>query len=361
MAKSTDEDQEKQEDMKIKKPITPHLSDDVMIKILTRLRAKELNQIRYVCKQWNNIIRDPYFIKQHSLNSEYGVIVQISPGDDVRFINMKGGNIYEYNIDTILKGGIVATCDGLVLLQLDGLWSLKFYIINLTTRENLELPLCSERPGRESYAIDYIPSRNEYKVARLLGGEEGDSKWDLACEVLIVNGCDKLQWKSIDAPDVDMTKCFGYRPISVNGVVYWVEYPRHMVLCLDLSDDKFHQTPLPKISLSKGGFIGMGNYLSFLKYTAPEDLDVWVLKDFCKGEWVKQQTISVRSKIIECMPICSFENGDVIVFRKRKTLWAYNAKLQMWTKLGNAERIYFWGSHMSSIVFPKAQCTRSVM
>ncbi|KAF9593455.1 hypothetical protein IFM89_023272 [Coptis chinensis] len=44
----------------------------------------------------------------------------------------------------------------------------------------------------------------------------------------------------------------------------------------------------------------MGSFLSFIKYIPPDDLEIWVLKDFGKGEWIKQQRLTVHSRWTVC-------------------------------------------------------------
>ena len=48
-----------------KKPWSPLLYDELIEEILSRLPVKPLIQFKYVCKGWNSLMSDPYFIKLH--------------------------------------------------------------------------------------------------------------------------------------------------------------------------------------------------------------------------------------------------------------------------------------------------------
>ncbi|RZB41108.1 hypothetical protein D0Y65_055380 [Glycine soja] len=48
-----------------KKPWSPLLCDELIEEILSRLPVKPLIQFKCVCKGWNSLMSDPYFIKLH--------------------------------------------------------------------------------------------------------------------------------------------------------------------------------------------------------------------------------------------------------------------------------------------------------
>ncbi|KAF5206489.1 F-box protein [Thalictrum thalictroides] len=348
------------------------LDDDILVDILTRVSAKSLDQIRYFSKYCFNMISDPYFVQQHNLHcSDYGFIIHEKPSNYSKnstkyFIKMNdgssGGKIgQQYNLSNVLKGNILACCNGLVLLQSCDKSILR--VVNPTTKQQLKLQhfdlICN---NREFYGFAFVPSTHEYKIARL-----HTESMDLKCELVVLNSSHDLQWRSIDGPSITMTKGFQYRPYSVGGVLYWIGYSQRMVLCLDVGAEKFYQTTLPDfISLSKGRIIGMGSFLCLLKYVAPDQLDIWILKNFRTGEWIKKREIflPMQSKIIECLPIWISDNGELIVFRMKNKLWAYNVELHKWTKLPKkVGKFVFWGPHVSSIVSPKfiAKSTAATM
>ncbi|RZB52373.1 hypothetical protein D0Y65_048728 [Glycine soja] len=48
-----------------KKPWSPLLCDELIEEILSRIPVKPLIQFKCVCKGWNSLMSDPYFIKLH--------------------------------------------------------------------------------------------------------------------------------------------------------------------------------------------------------------------------------------------------------------------------------------------------------
>ncbi|PIA49463.1 hypothetical protein AQUCO_01300341v1 [Aquilegia coerulea] len=331
-----------------------NLDDDIVRDILTRLSAQSLDQLRYLSKNWFNMISDPYFVQQHNLRcSDYGFIIQEKPStykNIKSFIKMNDGGKY-HNLSSVLTGNIRACCNGLVLLEsYEKSKKSKLRVVNPTTKQQVKLPQI-DLTCIEVYGFAFVASSNEYKVARLY-----TESMDLKCDILVLSSSQHFQWRSINAPSITMTKGFKYRPFSVGGVLYWIEYSQRVVLCLDVGAEKFYQTPLPDfISLSKGRIVGMGRFLCLLKYVAPDQLDIWILKDFRTGEWIKQREIfNVESKIVECLPIWISDNGELIVFRMKSKLWAYNVELNKLTKLPKrVDKVEFWGPHVSSIVSPK--------
>lgn len=47
---------------------TPYLPQEIITNILKRLPVKTLIRFQCVCKEWNNLFKTSYFIKQHSLH-----------------------------------------------------------------------------------------------------------------------------------------------------------------------------------------------------------------------------------------------------------------------------------------------------
>ncbi|KAI8528265.1 hypothetical protein RHMOL_Rhmol12G0136800 [Rhododendron molle] len=84
--------------------------------ILARLPADVLhNSIRYVCRQWYNIIQDPHFIKEQLLCSTAGLFIQHDSAlHTPQFVEL--GNVKEATVTEIrlpCSKRVLDTCDGL--------------------------------------------------------------------------------------------------------------------------------------------------------------------------------------------------------------------------------------------------------
>ena len=125
-------------DQKIRRrPSIPYLSPEIIFNILVYLPADILyNVMRYVCREWYNIISSPTFIDAHLLKVDRGMLIkQILPDCNIHYVKMVKNDlpeIIEVDSSHLPKYG-TSSCNGLVLMakSQDG----NRYVANLVTKE----------------------------------------------------------------------------------------------------------------------------------------------------------------------------------------------------------------------------------
>ncbi|KAF5951240.1 hypothetical protein HYC85_009184 [Camellia sinensis] len=124
---------------KKKKSSIPSLPDEIIFCILAWLPADILyNSIRYVCRQWYNIINDPIFIKEQLLRCTTGLFIQQKRTPyRAQFVDFGKMNVALTEVNVPFPNTVLATCDGLVLFR-DKQDTL--HVANPLTKQSLIVP-----------------------------------------------------------------------------------------------------------------------------------------------------------------------------------------------------------------------------
>ncbi|KAL3516910.1 hypothetical protein ACH5RR_023812 [Cinchona calisaya] len=95
----------------------PFLPLDIIFNILILLPAGFLfNSVRYVCKAWASIIRDPAFIKEHLFKSNVRLLIQeyTIPSRGL-YLDIQCGKFSVMNLRRCCPGKPIDSCMGLCL------------------------------------------------------------------------------------------------------------------------------------------------------------------------------------------------------------------------------------------------------
>ncbi|XP_041016433.1 F-box/kelch-repeat protein At3g23880-like isoform X2 [Juglans microcarpa x Juglans regia] len=362
-----------EEKKKQQEALVPYLPKDCISNILVRLPIDSLQRSRFVCKAWYTIINSPIFIHAHlrrsesvliflssikreslysspmawippekpntisvevkSLQSECAPVFglpNLSPTlkSYIRCLEINDGKskIGEYNISCL--GNIRATCNGLILLD-NKLKKGGLIVVNPVTRKLIALPLGTLFPAHvESYGMALSSATGEYKVIHLFKDELGF----IGCETLIVG---TRLWSWVNGPSFGLVSWFGCEPVSAIGAMHWVPHIDHSdyVVCMDVDEEKFHTTPLPKSCRTHDGIVEMGGFLSFVTHEEVNQIDIWILKGLGEA-WTKQHSITMGC-IMDMFPFFSLKmKGDMIFKREEDgSFYAYDFQLQVMTRI----------------------------
>ncbi|KAG2691310.1 hypothetical protein I3760_08G003800 [Carya illinoinensis] len=183
-------------------------------------------------------------------------------------------------------------------------------------------------PHNESYGIALNSATGEYKVIHLFRDELGF----IGCEILILGT--KL-WRGANGPSFGHVSWFGYMPVSAIGALHWIPHVDRSdyIVSMDVNEEKFHTTPLPKSCRTHDRVVEMGGFLSFVTHEGVKQIDIWVLKGLSES-WTKQYCITKGCKM-DMVPLFSLRIKGDMIFKRDKdgSLYAYDFQSQVMAKV----------------------------
>ncbi|XP_027069805.1 putative F-box protein At3g52320 [Coffea arabica] len=277
----------------------PRLPQEIVFNILLCLPADILyNVMRYVCREWYNVIRDPVFANAHVLKSDRGSLIWTGPNRlGVPYVElMKPRDLIEMTRVRFpdFGGMLVSSCNGLVCYTTVKR-SYYHYIANPVTKEIVRIPTASEVPWIS--CLGYTSSSKEYKLVEFNGGHER-----LDCGILTL-GVDK-EWRFLDATNQTLKiKRFlievlvGSQVATDDGFVHLPHYSFN--LTLDLESETFFLCSVPNCSNTEREdmkYFGTGRSLCFMDRKGKFSWELWLLKNVPTGDWTKLATIDLGSQ-----------------------------------------------------------------
>ncbi|XP_061375890.1 F-box protein At3g07870-like [Gastrolobium bilobum] len=320
------------------------LPHHVLLNIFSRLPVRSVQSSKCVCKEWNGLIKEPFFSKMHFDRaamypmlrafeprfwpSDLHLIEATNPNDLVAPLKLHSKLIPPQvplvdvaSKQLIPKFGIVNSCNGLLCVCTTP-FNNPIYVCNPITGEYINLP----KPERNPYDTDYFimdknemgelcmmhfvfsgfgfsPKTNQYKVMRLLDLETEESERYIAVQVLTLGssswrtvsslerwrniGLEVLQrqtWAPIEAP-YKRSFC-----VYLNGAVHWLPNRKYATLfigCFDFDNENIREI-LPPKEFIEGDRRAIGNMrlgvlhdcLYLTDTTHYAHFHIWVLKDY---------------------------------------------------------------------------------
>jgi len=323
---------------KKKQSSTPSLPDEIMFYILVWLPADILyHSVRYVCRQWYNIIQDPHFIKEQLSRSVTGLFshkIEAPHGFQFTEFGKMGPVVTEVSLP--FPGILLGTCNGLILFRpKNDVRTVS--VVNPLTKQTVTLPRLSCLPYYcFSFSLACVFSKGEHKV---LGTYINSGDKSLDCLMLTL-GKDHA-WKLIRREKLSDAchELWLNRTFSTGEFIYWARDTVSHVVALDVETEIFYEFPSPavsKILAVQSRWIDVyyserGKSLSCMVRHHPGlSVDVWVLSDPTSGEWKKIYKIDMDARALislfddgmyslseECRSLCPIawvKNGDVLIF-----------------------------------------------
>ncbi|XP_042511647.1 F-box protein CPR1-like [Macadamia integrifolia] len=275
---------------------------------------KKREEFRRVCKSWYKLIHDPVFIQSHLQHSIPGLIVNRTLIDrrciyETYFKDMKNKESTKEDLKFGTKGEIIGSCNGLVFLKTK---RTHFSVANLMTKKGVNLP-STTRSGLDFlqlyYGFTYVPEIGIYKLVHLLM-----YKNTLKCEVLSLGGSGSNAWRCINGSTISLTgedekwQFHSSKVVAINGFVHFVglrlvQSSSVYIVSFDAGAEVLNliRSPIHYFSMCDP-FLELGGVLSLVEATDHSEnntYNVWILKDWLKGTWVKQHTFSVRKPSVE--------------------------------------------------------------
>ncbi|WJZ96150.1 hypothetical protein VitviT2T_014863 [Vitis vinifera] len=309
----------------------PFLPQEIVVEILNWMPVKYLLRMKCVCKQWNDLIQDRYFIQKH---------ISLANSCYVYYFNRQKveGNMDEEDDDKDKSKKetfhLVCGCDGMLLKRSNA--SQKCLIHNPTTRKILYLP-DSDHDLSLSISFSFVPSIGEYKLVSIY---EDTATGNEGCEVITV-GVDEswrpLQLPNSHGPNQSRRKlsvasagaavhCF--RVTEVVGEVF------EEVVSLDLETECFTSTTLEPGLFSDWKKVWALNWNGrpALAETGREELKVLVIEDYKKKYKLAENKFGVSlggaKKVMQgddFVPLVA-ERGILWVWLRDKKMFGYDIK-----------------------------------
>ncbi|KAG5535120.1 hypothetical protein RHGRI_023040 [Rhododendron griersonianum] len=304
---------------KKKRTNTPSLPEEIIFYILVWLPADILyNSMRYVCRQWYKIIRDPLFVKEHLLRSTTGLLIQENFSCAAQFGKFGEMNTTETKVNFNFPNVLLATCDGLVLFK-DGYDDKEVYAANPLTKQRVAAPPFCFPSFRFGLALACAYSTMEYKLVCTYRSKKSKV---YHC-TMVTMGKDHA-WKPINCQKLSdpCRQIFrGYR-FSAGGFIYWAYDAFPCVVALDVESEVFYEFPSPAVETEDTSiyYVRKGKSLSCVVVNPYKGTwDVWVLSDPRSHGWRKLHEIDLDAQKLgisrTCIlwPIAWVSNGDVLV------------------------------------------------
>lgn len=111
----------------------------------------------------------------------------------------------------------------------------------------------------------------------------------LGCEIITVGSG---SWREICGPFFGLTQL--KIPITANGVLHWA-VGREYFVSMDVGNERFCKTPFPNCRLDSYHLLELGDSLSLASHVSLDRIELWALKDFQQGKWVKRLSIGMES------------------------------------------------------------------
>ncbi|KAK9095872.1 hypothetical protein Sjap_021369 [Stephania japonica] len=323
--------------------LVPNLTKDCIIEILLRLPLESLWDSRLVCKLWFKMINTSFLADAFFLKSELGFIFQmpVQEGKEsdrlfcvderlhasksisifcsivkkqkklqMHYMEIKDGECHVKELDISCFGRIIATCDGLVLVE-NTMKRGGLVVVNAVTKQMMGLPLGTLFSAEnESYGFAYDSSIDEYKVVHLFR----DEMRYIGCEVMALGAAES--WKPIDGPSYGLLTWFQQAPVSAIGALHWMPHKvrSEYVVSMSITDEKFRKTQLPTMAGVYDGLVDLGGFLCFVNHDQGKHIDLWILKDLFEKNWVKQHKLTLTNPKA-MVPMASSRNGNEMYFR----------------------------------------------
>ncbi|XP_026450698.1 F-box/kelch-repeat protein At3g06240-like [Papaver somniferum] len=358
------------------------LPDEIITNILSRLTAKDIARLRYVCKLWYTLCSNPSFVQLHlnhaTENNNFSLMIEGSKGlysVDNYCDSLSSTPCYEASrVDYPFKSSKYAVS---ILGSANGLLCINpaenvICIWNPSTQESKILPsevsgnlntdaLCSF--SAPTYGFGYDRGTVDYKlvkVVRFLTCKHGDG-YNVSVYSLKSNS-----WKSI-------VNTLSYRRFStlpgvfVNGALHWIATTRRStasIVSFDIRDEIFAEVPLPPRLDHDGNAVSvgvLGGCLSMLSDNCFLDrIGVWVMKDYqVKESWTKLYSISVQKTVLfrsfHDLKLISYVKTGEFLFEKDCSVFVlYNptAESARILKIYGARKEFVTETYIGSLISP---------
>ncbi|RZB41076.1 F-box/kelch-repeat protein At3g23880-like [Glycine soja] len=331
-----------------KKPWSPLLCDELNEEILSRLPVKPLIQFKCVCKGWNSLMSDPYFIKLHLSKSaakddlEHLQLMKNVCLGSIPEIHMESCDVsslfHSLQIETFLFNfanmpgyHLVSSCNGLHCGVSEIPEGYRVCFWNKATRViSRESPTLSFSPGigrRTMFGFGYDPSSDKYKVVAI------------ALTMLSLDVSQKTEMKVYGAGDSSWRNLKGFPVlwtlpkvggVYLSGTLNWVVikgketiHSEIVIISVDLEKETCRSLFLPDDFCFFDTNIGVFRDSLCVWQDSKTHLGLWQMRKFGDDKsWIQLINFSYLHLNIRpneeksmILPLCMSNNGDFFMLK----------------------------------------------
>ncbi|XP_026439671.1 F-box/kelch-repeat protein At3g06240-like [Papaver somniferum] len=302
------------------------IPEEIMFDILTRLPAKSLSRLRCVSKSWNNLIKNPHFLKlqlNHSLKyGEHGIVYNCESCDgkiccvdyDSSSSRLSNSVVHiDYPLDHKTGNRIIDSCNGLVCylssqkeIMIWNPFTKDYRKLSTPPKPDLDPSYVYDFYSYSKYGFGYDSKTDDYKFARMV--KCPGSSTEISVYSLKLN-----LWKTYR--DIPFLLPFNGGLVLFQGIFHWVgdrsrnieisrDFPRGFKLpkiigCLDTGSETFKEIPLPQHFAELFGIFVcvLGGFLYIIGFRYVNiGSEAWMMKDYGVHEsWTKMFNIRETS------------------------------------------------------------------
>ncbi|XP_059670541.1 uncharacterized protein LOC132316060 isoform X2 [Cornus florida] len=259
------------------KSSTRFLPEEIIFNILLWLPAEVLyNVMRYVCREWYNVINDPDFINAHLQKSTGGILIRSrNTANLVYSVQIHNCDVQIRELGPEFPLHFYGSCDGLVFSYC--IYRRIYSVLNPITNQLVNLPPFYKTWSRSCVAISYVRSMGRYKVMVIIRDENNLDD----CLISTV-GTDNA-WRQIDIkhlPDFrNYLLCCA--TFSTGGYIYATRAGACHLFALDAEAEIFHQFNVPSVCLTaiRATYVVWKSYLSLLLHCGEFVWELWALTE----------------------------------------------------------------------------------
>ncbi|KAK4259324.1 hypothetical protein QN277_005666 [Acacia crassicarpa] len=335
------------------------LPPEMIADILKRLRVKCLVRFQSVCKDWRNLLKSPYFIKEHyhySILNKCLLVCRIHRRTDGFWplcLLHCGKETVEFERLPVMDSlgpvtHLVGSSNGLLCVKLgyEEYYPLtSFLLLNPATREVRKVPKLTNDHGcfcRVESGFGYNHVVRDYKIVTI-HRVMCRNRYDLACvDVVEVFSLRTGSWKEVEFGIIRSIDLHS-KSVTVNGAMFWLGWDcrdlRGVIVSFDLKTEVFTLISIPSsTSIYHYNFGVYENKVMCLPYNVHE-YELWVLEEGSSASggkswvWTQKYRTSETSPLFPHFPllrnelICYHAKGDSGLLFNTTT----NSKLKKFT------------------------------
>ncbi|KAL1804669.1 hypothetical protein DCAR_0830473 [Daucus carota subsp. sativus] len=348
--------------------LLPEMYEEILVKLPAQYLYQDL---RLVCKSWNNIISRKNFILDNFSRTKPVFLVQCDTlcrrsycmEIDEQDLSYR---MPEFGFDCV--GRFKASCYGMLLMESRIAWNVRepeLQVLNLVTKCCLTLPECPSGCAHKECGsgLGFDPCTNFFKVVHIYDMKVG-------FEIFTIGGSSN-EWKTVPGPWKDLSKrsllSSGWDdPVSVNGrFLHWNVLSYEYIVSMDVSDEKCIKIKLPYsvesfTDESEFNLVELGGYLACIYSASRTQMEIWILQDFQRKLWLKKHSVHAKMIISSINPVPSFTqicpvgctSNGVVVFthtKRQRRMYIYDMKRKAMKKHAAKTKIDKLIVHRSSL------------
>ena len=273
---------------------------DLLYDIFSRLPVKSILRFKCVSPLWCNIIDDPCLAHMHltqCVEEPSNILLldyHTGKPPSVTFRELDQG-FFKADMNLVTKSPyfLEGCCKGLVCFTKTGDDSV-LVLFNPLRQEVLALPPpTTSSICKRKYGLGFDCSRNKYKVVSVSLNSQG------CYEAEVYTLGTRSSWRAISkGPPCALAK----NSIFACGALHWLVHHdvasddlKGKIVSFDVGKEEFGLISPPKFG--SWHLLDLGGNLALVDRSSGRHIEIWVMKDYEKKEWVKEYKIDIKPPI----------------------------------------------------------------